>query len=83
MICRLSANGYDADNRGRTPPPDANAKRWGKDGARAMMTPKEKLKVHAEIERTNREKLEAWRQIEEERGGEHGGGSEAENAQGV
>jgi hypothetical protein len=48
-----------------------------------MMTPKEKLKVHAEIERTNREKLEAWRQIEEERGGEHGGGSEAENAQGV
>jgi hypothetical protein len=26
-----------------------------------MMTPKERLKVHAEIERTNRAKLEAWK----------------------
>ncbi len=62
MICPLIGNtGFDADNRGRTPPPDANAKRWRKDGARAMSI-KEKLKVHAEIERTNRAKLEAWKQ---------------------
>ena len=57
----------DADNRGRTPPPDANAKRWRKDGARAM-TPKERIKVHAEIERTNRAKLDAWKRKQKEGG---------------
>jgi hypothetical protein len=57
----LFGTGRDADNRGRTPPPDANAKRWRKDGARAMMTPKERLAVHLAIERQNRAKLEAWK----------------------
>ena len=42
------------------PPPDANAKRWGKDGARAMLTPKERIKIHAEIERENARKLREW-----------------------
>ena len=51
---------FDADNRGRTPPPDANAKRWRKDGARAM-TLKERLKVHREIERENARKLKEWK----------------------
>ena len=55
----------DADNRGRTPPPDANAKRWGKEGARAMKSIKEKLKDHAEIERKNRENVEAWKRGKE------------------
>lgn len=27
---------FDADNRGRTPPPDANAKRWRKERCKAM-----------------------------------------------
>ena len=62
MICRLSANGYDADNRGRTPPPDANVKRWGKDGARALMTPKQKLEMHKKIVRENARKLREWKQ---------------------
>ena len=43
------------------PPPDANAKRWGKDGARAMLTPKERIKIHAEIERENARKLREWK----------------------
>ena len=51
----------DADNRGRTPPLDANAKRWRKDGARAM-TPKEKIKVHVQIERENARKLREWKE---------------------
>ena len=51
---------FDADNRGRAPPPDANAKRWRKDGARAM-TLKERLKVHREIERENARKLKEWK----------------------
>ena len=51
----------DADNQGRTPPLDANAKRWRKDGARAM-TPKERIKVHVQIERENARKLREWKQ---------------------
>ena len=49
---------------GASPPPDANAKRWGKDGARAMMTPKQKIRVHADIERENRRKLDEWKKGE-------------------
>ena len=61
MICPLIGNtGFDADNRGRTPPPDANAKRWGKEGARAM-TMHERLKMHRQIERTNARKLREWK----------------------
>ena len=54
---------FDADNRGRTTPPDANAKRWRKDGARAM-TPKERIKVHVQIERENARKLREWKRKE-------------------
>ena len=36
-------------------------KPWRKDGARAMMTPKEKLKVHIQIERENARKLKEWK----------------------
>ena len=61
---------FDADNQGRTPPLDANAKRWRKDGARAM-TPKEKIKVHVQIERENARKLREWK----EGGGNRGKGS--------
>lgn len=57
-----TSNMFDADNRGRTPPPDANAKRWRKDGARAMMTPKQKLITHVQIERENRRKLKEWKE---------------------
>ena len=42
-------------------PPDANAKRWRKDGARAM-TPKERIKVHIQIERENARKLKEWKE---------------------
>ena len=55
-----TASRFDADNQGRTPPLDANAKRWRKDGARAM-TPKEKIKVHVQIERENARKLRDWK----------------------
>ena len=43
--------------RPRMPTPSVGERK----GARAMMTPKERLKVHVEIERTNRAKLEAWK----------------------
>lgn len=43
------------------PHPVACAKHGGKDGARAMMTPKQKIKVHAEIVRENRRKLDEWK----------------------
>lgn len=32
-----------------------------KDGARAMMTPKERIKVHSEIVRENARKLREWK----------------------
>ena len=57
---RMIGKRFDADNRGRTPPPDANAKRWRKDGARAM-TPKERIRVHVQIERENARKLKEWK----------------------
>ena len=44
-----------------SPPPDANAKRWRKDGARAMMTPKQKLEMHKRIVRENARKLREWK----------------------
>lgn len=48
-------------DRGGTPALVVNAKSVEERiGARAMSI-KEKLKVHAEIERQNREKLEAWK----------------------
>lgn len=50
---------FDPDDRGRTPPPDARAKAGERKGARAM-TFSERLKVHADIERQNREKCESW-----------------------
>ena len=45
--------------RGARSPCVVCAKRRRKDGARAMMTPKERLKVHAEIEKRNAQYL-AW-----------------------
>ena len=49
-------------HRGRNPPPlVVCAKRRRKDGARAM-TPKEKLKVHVQIERENARKLREWQE---------------------
>ena len=42
-------------------PLDANAKRWRKDGAMAMMTPKERIKVHVQIVRENARKLKEWK----------------------
>lgn len=39
-----------------------------KEGARVMMTLKQKLKVHAEIERQNRAKLDAWRRAQRKAG---------------
>ena len=46
---------------------DGNPAPWGlrqvqKKGSARAMTQKERLKVHAEIERTNRAKFEVWRQ---------------------
>ena len=55
---------FDADNRGRTPPPDANANVGERTGARAMMTPKQKLEMHKRIVRENARKLRAWRERE-------------------
>ena len=52
----------DADIQGRTPPLDANAKRWRKERCKGMMTPKERLKVHIQIERENARKLREWKQ---------------------
>ena len=49
-------------DRGRTPPLVVCAKRRRKDGARAMMTPKERLKVHIQIERENARKLKEWKE---------------------
>lgn len=40
---------------------DANAKRWRKDGARAMITPKERIRIHVQIERENARKLREWK----------------------
>ena len=37
------------------------AKRRRKDGARAMMTPKEKVKMHIQIVRENERKLKEWK----------------------
>lgn len=52
-------------DRGRNfPPLVVCAKRRRKDGARAM-TLKEKLKVHAEIERQNREHFRKWKRKQE------------------
>ena len=48
-------------DRARMPHPVGCAKHRGKDGARAMMTPKQKIKVHAEIERENRRKIDEWK----------------------
>ena len=36
-------------------------RRWRKDGARAM-TPKERIKVHVQIERENARKLREWKE---------------------
>ena len=48
--------------RGRTPPLVVCAKRRRKDGARAMMTPKEKLEMHKRIVQSNARKLREWKQ---------------------
>ena len=37
-------------------------------GARAMMTPKERIKVHAEIERENARKLREWKEQQKKEG---------------
>ena len=56
-------------DRGRTPAPCGLCQSTGeRNSARAMMTPKERLKVHAEIERQNREKLEAWKRKQKKGG---------------
>ena len=54
-------------DRGGTPALVVNAKALKKGSARAM-TLKERLKVHAEIERQNREKVDAWKR-EQKKGG--------------
>ena len=52
---------FDTDNRGGTPALDVCARRRRKDGARAMMTPKEKLEMHKRIVRDNERKLKEWK----------------------
>ena len=49
-------------DRGRTLPLVVCAKRRRKDGARAMMTPKEKVKMHIQIVRENARKLKEWKE---------------------
>lgn len=44
--------------RPRMPTPSVGERK----GARAMMTPKERLQVHARIERQNRAHFDAWKQ---------------------
>ena len=44
--------------RPRMPTPSVGERK----GARAMMTPKQKLEMHRQIVRANKAKLEAWRQ---------------------
>lgn len=51
-------------DRGGTPALVVNAKDALKEGSARAMTMQERLKVHADIERQNREKLEAWKQEE-------------------
>ena len=56
-------------DRGRIfPPLVVCAKRRRKDGARAMMTPKERIKIHAEIERENARKLREWKEQQKKEG---------------
>ena len=40
----------------------AAARQRRKDGARAMMTPKERIKIHIQIERENERKLKEWKE---------------------
>jgi len=62
MTCPLIGTGVDADNRGRTPAPGCQRQSVGeRKGARAMSI-KEKIRVHIEIERANKAKLDAWRE---------------------
>lgn len=58
-LLRFTRRTFDADNRGRTPPPDANANVGERTGARAM-TMHEMVTVHGQIERENARKLREW-----------------------
>ena len=49
-------------DRGGTPALVVNAKALKKGRCKGMMTPKEKLKVHVQIERENARKLREWKQ---------------------
>ena len=56
-------NTFDTDGQGAERPPlVACAKHGGKDGARAMMTPKQKLEMHKQIVQSNARKLREWKQ---------------------
>ena len=57
---RFGKRWIDADNRGRKPPPDANARRWRKARANTM-TMKTRLEVHKQIVQENERKLTAWK----------------------
>ena len=52
---------FDTDRQGADAAPCGNAKALEK-GRADTMTMKEKLKVHAEIERKNRENLKTWKE---------------------
>ena len=54
----------DADGQGgaRSPPCGQRQSVEERKGARAMMTPKERIKVHAQIVRENARKLREWKQ---------------------
>ena len=53
---------FDTDHRGRQPRPLGSAPSAEERTVQGqMMTPKEKVKVHVQIERENRRKLKEWK----------------------
>ena len=60
---KVIASKFDADTQGRDARPCSQRQALKKGSARAM-TIKERLKVHAEIERENARKLRDWKEGE-------------------
>jgi len=60
---KVIANKFDPSRQGaESPPLVACAKAQEKGGARAMMTPKQKLEMHIKIVQDNARKLKEWKE---------------------
>lgn len=61
--CGIGATNVDVDRQGTERPPlVVCTKCRRKEGARAMMTPKERMEMHKQIERENARKLKEWKE---------------------